>query len=952
MSTIFKENEQQIIQIVQTLLLSVQDKASITTQLLNEKIDSAIMLDVKYKENLDRNYIIEDLIRRYSVWIGRDNILINDSGHEPWLTNERKKEWKYWQRYKQWQDTKLPWVAVKALDDSTDTILGLLEDPTRTDPWDRRGLIVGHVQSGKTGNFTGLICKAADAGYKIIIVLAGMHNNLRSQTQMRLDEGFLGYETHPDPDKIRFIGVGNVDSGVPRPNYVTNRKDSGDFSSRLAKSVGISPEQRPWLFVVKKNKTVLKNLHKWIHDHVANTTDQETGRKIVTNLPLLIVDDEADNASVDTGEQGFNDEGLPDEDYEPKAINSLIRKILHLFSRKAYVGYTATPFANIYIHEHGETKEEGKDLFPESFIINLAAPSNYIGPSRIFGWNEGSDIRKGQLPIIHEVDDHNFDEGKKGWMPTKHKSDHIAYDNSEFGIPLSLVRAIDSFIISCTVRELREQGHEHTSMLIHVTRFNKVQKQVFDQVDNYVKKISQRLIRRTEHKEVLLRLKNLWETDFIPTNLKMNNDLSELCSESLPSWEEVELALPELIEQISVRMINGTAKDALDYADRADGLKVIAIGGDKLARGLTLEGLCVSYFLRASKMYDSLMQMGRWFGYRDGYLDLCRLYTTNDLVEWFQHIADASLELREEFNFMIDSGGTPRDYGLKVQSHDTLLVTSPVKMRNGKKLHLSFSNSSNETVSFYQDRETLENNFKSLKVLIDSLPAPSKLPRKDGIEDETKEVVERHYYWADVPYMHITNFLEQYKTHHESYKVNNVLLKKYIEKMVVKGELIKWNIVLKSGGLENRPVALSENIKVYRAERSINGRHSDRYAIRRLLASTDESIPLSKPEWDEALRLTIENAEKNPEKYKKTPTVPSSIYSRIVRGKGIPNNSYDKSPEGLLIIYLPEDSENLSPNSEIPFVGFGISFPYSELDEKVEYIVNNAEWESNYAISI
>src|SRR5690606_15645983 len=330
-------------------------------------------------------------------------------------------------------------------DDSTDRILGLLEDPERTDPWDRRGLVVGHVQSGKTGNFTGLICKAADAGYKIIIVLAGMHNNLRSQTQMRLDEGFLGYETHPDPDKIRVIGVGNIDSGVLRPNYVTNRTDNGDFSQNLAKVAGISPEQRPWLFVVKKNKTVLQRLHKWIHDHVSNTTDHETGRKIVTNLPLLVIDDEADHASVDTGEQGF-DEGVPDENYQPKAINSLIRQILHLFSRKAYIGYTATPFANIYIHEQAETKHEGKDLFPESFIINLAAPSNYIGPSRVFGVNEGENKRKDQLPIIHEVDDHNTDEGKAGWMPTNHKSGHKPYHESEFGIPLSLVQAIDSFI--------------------------------------------------------------------------------------------------------------------------------------------------------------------------------------------------------------------------------------------------------------------------------------------------------------------------------------------------------------------------------------------------------------------------------------------------------------------------------------------------------------------------
>ena len=124
--------------------------------------------------------------------------------------------------------------------------------------------------------------------------------------------------------------------------------------------------------------------------------------------------------------------------------------------------------------------------------------------------------------------------------------------------------------------------------------------------------------------------------------------------------------LPEVVSDVQVRTINGTAKDALDYAEHSNtGLTVIAIGGDKLSRGLTLDGLCVSYFLRASRMYDTLMQMGRWFGYRPGYVDLCRLYTTSDLSEWFGHITDAADELREEFEYMAASGGTPRDYGLK-----------------------------------------------------------------------------------------------------------------------------------------------------------------------------------------------------------------------------------------------------------------------------------------------
>ncbi len=163
--------------------------------------------------------------------------------------------------------------------------------------------------------------------------------------------------------------------------------------------------------------------------------------------------------------------------------------------------------------------------------------------------------------------------------------------------------------------------------------------------------------------------------------------------------------LGQVVSSIEVRQINGSARDILDYElNRETGLNVIAIGGDKLSRGLTLEGLTVSYFLRASRMYDTLMQMGRWFGYRPGYLDLCRLYTTPELNEWFQHITEANEELRQEFDHMAAVGGTPRDYGLKVMSHPALMITSRVKLRTGIELQLSFAGSISETVVFHRDR--------------------------------------------------------------------------------------------------------------------------------------------------------------------------------------------------------------------------------------------------------
>ncbi|ONG41852.1 endonuclease [Alkanindiges hydrocarboniclasticus] len=945
-----ESNKIKVINVVQALLNDEDDKTLITPSLIEERIDQALMLSPKWKVDLDRDEVVKELIRRYSIWIGQDSALVNNEGHIPWLTPDRKANWRYWQRYRTWQESFLPWAAVEGLDKSTDEILELLEDPERKDPWDRRGLVVGHVQSGKTGNYTGLICKAADAGYKIIIVLAGLHNNLRSQTQMRLDEGFLGYETDPDPSRLRLIGVGEVDSDINiRPNYVTNRTEKGDFNTKAARTLGIRPEERPWLFVVKKNKTVLSRLHKWILDHMANTTEQETGRKIVTNLPLLVIDDEADNASVDTREQSFDFEtDEANEEHNPTAINSLIRQILHAFSRKAYVGYTATPFANIFIHERGRTTKEGNDLFPEAFILNLAAPSNYIGPSRIFGLNTGEEREQMLKPLIHEIDDHNTDDGTSGWMPIKHKSSHQPYHPSEFGMPLSLVEAIDAFILACAVRNLRKQGHQHSSMLVHVTRFNAVQQTVHKQISTHISGMNQRLSRQIDHEEIMARLHWLWLEDFVPATREISEIVPDLVTPGLHDWSQVEQIIPRIVGEISVRMINGTAKDALDYADSATGLKVIAIGGDKLARGLTLEGLTTSYFLRASKMYDTLMQMGRWFGYRPGYLDLCRLYTTSELVEWFQHIADASLELREEFNLMVASGGTPRDFGLKVQSHPVLMVTSPLKMRTARSLQLSFSGSVVETVSFPTDEQVISANFKALKNLIAAMGEEHNLTIRERQSGEHKAGSSNRAYWENISHLDICDFLGSYRTHAESLKANSSLLKDFIEKMARIGELTQWSVAIIGGSLEEQPLIISDKTTIQRARRATNGTHSDRYAIRRLLSPRDESLDLDQGEWEAAIRETTRMRQVENQQESTDIKEPVGIACRLVRGAG--STGIKGYPErGLLLIYLPHDPDNLSlPADSDPFVGFGISFPVSQSGEKVEYMVNNVEWENNY----
>lgn len=949
-----------VVSVAQTLLRKQKEKGDITPLVIKDKVHlAASMLASDSEEPFDVDRATKELVRRFSHWIGKDSSLQDDEGHIQWLNAARKKDWRYWQRYQTFLEKKMAVEVVGALDESTDNILGRLEDPTRLGVWDRRGLVVGHVQSGKTASYTGLVCKAADAGYKIIIVLAGLHNNLRAQTQIRLEEGFLGYETSASRDPGRPIGVAEIDSDPSiHPHCATTRADNGDFRQAVAAHFAISPEERPWLFVVKKQKTVLTQLLKWIQNHVADTVEKDTKRRLVTKLPLLVIDDEADNASVDTGEQVIDDNGNPDEEHQPKTINSLIRKILHAFERKAYVGYTATPFANIFIHRQGETKDEGPDLYPKAFIINLAAPSNYVGPAKIFGVSTPEGRTEG-LPLMRPIDDHINKETPGGWMPVKHSKEHVPLFNGQETVPPSLRKAIQSFALACAARELRGQGNEHSSMLVHVTRLVQVQKHVTTQVENSLRKLKQGVTRGTDP-SLIIELQELWESDFAPTTQAVSA-LTTNTDGPLPplAWKDIADKLPDVLEDIVVRMINGSAKDALDYAqETSHGLKVIAVGGDKLSRGLTLEGLCTSYFVRTTKMYDTLMQMGRWFGYRPGYVDLCRLYTTPDLVEWFGHIADASEELRAEFDDMAERGATPMDYGLKVQSHPVMLVTSPLKMRTSKPLRLSFSGEVLETVSLHTDAEVLDRNLDTVNRLIERMRAPVKGPSFALDRGELKQQ-HRGWLWESIPVEHITEFFDGYLTRPESHKVNSKLLSQFIKDMACKRELTSWTVYL-AGGSGGKPATFHGGLLLESMlTRTTNTEKLDRYSFGRLLSPRDEAIDMSFPAWEAALAHTRAKVVKAdaaaPQGIDaKLPDFPSGPSIRKIKGEGAAG-VLPARDQGLLLLYPLDPSKSESQNLEFlsrttPAIGIGVCFPVSNAGVKVEYLVDHKYW-SEYGAS-
>ncbi len=461
----------------QHVLIMLKSEQTPTVEIIRQKCERVLSMikEEKNFEPFDIEYLIRDIESRCEIWKGRATILEdNQKTHIAWLPDRKSQiKWKFWNRYQRYlmEEKGIHESSIIRIDELTDKVLELLEYPLREGEWDRRGMVVGQVQSGKTSNYTGLICKAADAGYKLVIVLAGMHKSLRSQTQIRLDEGFLGFDTRRgrkfDTENLR-TGVGKLPGEeLFAVSSLTSSEDNGDFNKRVAQQVGVLPGGTdPVILVVKKQKSVLANLIKWAIS-VKGQRDPNTDKIVVRNIPLLVIDDEADNASVNTNPIPRDENDRPLPDYDVSAINGKIRELLHHFEKSAYVGYTATPFANIFIYPDGETTTHGEDLFPRDFIINLPPPPNYVGPSQIFGFTQDDDPdseKEAGLPIIRIIRDYET------LIPDK----HTKFFNPE-ELPESLKRAINAFIISCAARKSRGETRCHNSMLVHVTRYISVQ---------------------------------------------------------------------------------------------------------------------------------------------------------------------------------------------------------------------------------------------------------------------------------------------------------------------------------------------------------------------------------------------------------------------------------------------------------------------------------------------
>ena len=719
-----------------------------------------------------------------------------------WWTELKIKK-PYWERYKKYLELKPGWgiTAVEDLNDSTDKVMNLISDPTTGEKSERIGLVYGDVQSGKTAHYIGLINKAYSAGYKIIIVLTGMHNSLRSQTQTRIDEEFLGYETsteESDIQKKNLIGVGLITDNreVGPLTSITNRDEKGDFC--LGSSKGqIVP---PYIIVTKKNYSVLDLLIEWLSSSTIATLDK-TKKVIGAEYPALIIDDEADQASINTND--------PLKKKSPSSINGYIRKLLNLFECRSYVGYTATPFANIFIPKSKDnpSDEFGDDLFPRDFIVKAPRPNLYIGAKEFFGLGDGIDYKN--MPLLRTI----FSEQGSKFGHKPKNGEHIT---SISEIPEELKTAIMSFYIAVAVRNIRGQINKPNTMLVHVERL------VYQQIN--IKMVLEQTYKdpldaqiKFNDKEIKEKFRSLYQNDFKKTNEEMcsyfsfySKDCRFISFDDL--WKEIKRIASDSKQKIKVKSINGKSDDSLVYKKHeGKPYNVIVIGGDKLSRGLTLEGLSISYFTRGSSMMDTLMQMGRWFGYRNGYIDVCRIFSTEDLLKKFRQISYSIANLSQQFDDMDDLETDPAHFGLKVATNPDILISSKNKIRSATEFQSDFSSKLAQTRIIDTSKEIVEKNYQAVDRFLCSIEK-YKLNENSEKEKRPNDAnKEGKYFWIGVKSSYVIDFFRNYKTSKHATRVSSTYIAEYIEEMNRCGGLVEWTVCL-NGLSKNKKTEPYESI--------------------------------------------------------------------------------------------------------------------------------------------
>lgn len=696
--------------------------------------------------------------------------------------------------------------ATARLDDATEKVVGSLADPgRRLDTV--QGLVIGFVQSGKTSSYTSVAAKAADAGYRLIIVLAGLHNALRQQTQVRLER-----------DLVEPV----VANGLSPDWMWQPLTDSfGDFTAppggNSASYLG-APNHR-LLIVIKKNPKRLENLLKWL---------KSCPEQVRADCPTLILDDEADQGSVNSARI----------DRIATRINRQLRDLVRTMPTVSYVGYTATPYANVLIDPSAD------DLYPRDFIYSLPRPEGYQGPEVLFGresLTEDDDPDDG-YDVIREVPE---DEAAR-----------IVYSGPRGGrgsfepqVTPAFEDALKWFLIATAVRRARGQRH-HSSMLVHTSPF----------VDDHFamsRRLEQWLRGIRAGGPIDTSWRELWELE--------TEAHTPPTSGTAVTWDEVASHLPEIVEAASVVVDNFRSADRLDYSAEEPAV-VIAVGGATLSRGLTLEGLVSSFFLRGARTYDALMQMGRWFGYRPEYEDLPRIWMEPSTIDAFRFMSTVEEEIRRDVERYATESLTPEQFAVRIRTHPSLAITSPMKMQLAKKSQVSYDGRRLQTFHFeHRNPRVVRENLEAARRLVGVAVETSE--RLDGVKEGS--VVLR-----DVDAAEVERFLASYRFHADHAELDGQRIKDWLAKRVASGlDPMRWNVAIAgratstvryaSGEVDLGTVEFAAGIEVSCVNRAqmVFAARDDRADIKTLMSKQDSIIDLPGepvPESEPALAILRE----------------------------------------------------------------------------------------------
>ncbi|WP_194834630.1 Z1 domain-containing protein [Nocardia sp. XZ_19_369] len=686
------------------------------------------------------------------------------------------------------------WEAVPSISDLNDCstrIVSLLSHP-KEKSFSTRGLVVGYVQSGKTTNFTAVMAKAADRGYKLFIVLAGIHNGLRRQTQARLIQQLV------EPNPSRWTQITDLDRDF-RPTA-----NPASFFGKANKT--------HVLCVVKKNAPVLRKLTKWL----------ENASGYLIDCPALIIDDEADQATVAT-----------------KSINPLIRQILDRLPKSAYVGYTASPFANLLIDP------SVKDLYPEHFIVSLPKPSGHFGTEVLFGryaldGEDPSEVDDG-FDMIRIIPDKDVE-----FVRPKTKAD---VDGFAPELTQTLTSALQYFWMTTAARRVRGSGNPHSTMLIHTSVRTSVHNSFRGPLENFRSELAMNLYDPNIRDD----LKFLWDSE-------TKRVLAEDFRESPVSFDQLLLELPGVLADSRVVMDNSESIDRLDYENGP--VVAVVVGGNTLSRGLTLEGLSVSYFVRAVSAYDTLLQMGRWFGYRNGYADLPRIWMTAEIEDWFRHLATVETEMRRDIDIYLTENKSPREFAVRIRTHPALRVTAAAKMKDAVVAASAYGGLRIQTHYFHTKSDwLLANQRATSQLVVDAL--------RSGQRTEAHPNKGR-YIFHNVASDFVLRFLRDYQFHERSLECDSKLIVDYIEKRIrVAGSLRQWNVAIvgRPVGDPDENFEFTEGVAVRRISRARMRTSEANFAdIKTLMSRRDAVVDINDADvedWEEK-KIVAERAKRLP----------------------------------------------------------------------------------------